>query len=79
MSIDKSHPIALRLCAFIRDYGRQHGYGPTIREVAEGCFIANSTALVYLSRLEAWGWVTREPGKARSLRLGPAAPQEDSG
>lgn len=76
MSIDKHHPIARQICAFIRAYERQHGYAPTIREVADGCYIANSTAIIYLARLEAWGWVTRDPGKARSLRVGPQAPPD---
>ncbi len=54
---------------FIRAYIHQHHLPPTLREIAEGCHIGRSTTLRHLDRLEAWGRLFREPGKARSIYL----------
>ena len=55
--------------AFIQTYMGQHGYAPTLREIADGCYIAYGTMLRHLDRLEMRGRITREPGKARSIQL----------
>ena len=54
--------------AFISAFHAEHGYGPSQREIAEACFIGRSAVLPHLIKLEAWGCITLEEGKARSLR-----------
>ena len=47
-----------------------HPFGPTLREIADGCYFAYPSSVVrHLDRLEAWGLVERTPGKARALAL----------
>ena len=58
-----------RLYQFIRAYIHEHGYAPTTREMAGGCFIALSSIPRYLDRLEMQGRISREIGKARSIVL----------
>lgn len=54
---------------FIQAYHREHGYSPTLREIAEGCYLNVATVLRHLDRLEGQGRIARDPGKARSIRL----------
>jgi repressor LexA len=56
---------------FICAYVEQHSYPPTIRAIASGCYINVSTVLRHLDRLETWGWISREPGVARGIRVLP--------
>ncbi|MCA0456135.1 MAG: hypothetical protein LCI00_19310 [Chloroflexi bacterium] len=53
---------------FLWDYYQEHGFAPTYREIAESCFIAHTGVASHLDRLTRWGWITREEGKARSMR-----------
>jgi len=55
--------------AFIQTYMGQHGYAPTLREIAAGCYISYTTVVRYLDRLEWQGRIMREPGRARSIRV----------
>ena len=55
--------------AFVKTYIQQHGYSPSVREIADGCYIHFSTAIRCLDKLEARGRLARDPGKARSIRL----------
>lgn len=51
---------------FIRDYIQQHqGFPPTIREIARSVYLAPSTVIRQLDRLEAWGLIERQPNTAR--------------
>ena len=54
---------------FVRLYLQQHHFAPSIREIAEGCFISTSYATRCLDVLEAQGRLTRERGRARSIAL----------
>ncbi len=67
---------------FLREYIQQHHLPPTLREIAEGCYIGTSTTLRCLDRLEAQGRISREPGKARGIILlepetPPNPPEQD--
>lgn len=42
---------------------------PTVREIAQGCFISKGGAARYLDILEAQGKITRKERKARTIRL----------
>jgi SOS-response transcriptional repressor LexA len=54
---------------FICEYKDREGVAPSLREIAKGCFLSPSTAQYHLMRLEAWGWLTVLPGKARGIVL----------
>ena len=55
---------------FIHTYIQDHqGQPPTIREIGKGAYLAPSTVIRYLDKLEAWGLIEREPFLSRSIRL----------
>ena len=55
---------------FIQQYlDEHHGYAPSIREIASGAYLAPSTVIRHLDKLEAWGLIEREPHLPRSIRL----------
>ena len=54
---------------YICAYMVQHGYAPTVRTIGQACHLSPSTVVYHLDKLEAWGWLTREPHAARSLRI----------
>jgi DNA-binding MarR family transcriptional regulator len=58
-----------RIFHFICQHNKAFGYSPSMREIAESCFIARPTVYRYLDRLEALGYIVREPGRARAIML----------
>jgi repressor LexA len=54
---------------YVCDYIEQRGYPPSMRNIARACQLSPSAVLYNLDKLEAWGWLTREPHSARSLRI----------
>lgn len=54
---------------WLRNYVTTHGYPPTRRELAASLGLGLSTVQYRLDRLEALGWVKREPGRGRAMRL----------
>ena len=59
-----------RVLAFVEDHVRRQGYPPTLREIGEAVGLANVNAVRgHLNALERKGYVTKEPDKARSLRV----------
>ena len=54
---------------YVRDYIDQHGYPPSMRNIADACQLSTTAVRYNLDKLEAWGWLTREPHLARSLRI----------
>jgi DNA-binding MarR family transcriptional regulator len=54
---------------FIWKYNQEHGFPPTQREIADACYLAQSSVSRHLDKLAKWGWISREDGKARGLRL----------
>jgi SOS-response transcriptional repressor LexA len=55
--------------AFLENYAEEHGYAPSLSEIGESCYMGRSTVLRYLDKLETKGWITRDEGHARSIRL----------
>ena len=55
--------------AFIERYIEEYGIPPSQRDIAKGCYLANSAVIRHLDRLEAWGRIQRIPGKSRGIRL----------
>ncbi len=64
-----SSEITGEVYAFVERYIEEHGYAPSLREIAAGCYLGTSSVLRHLDKLEALGWIAREPGRARSLTL----------
>jgi DNA-binding MarR family transcriptional regulator len=54
---------------FLWNYHLEHGFAPTQREIAKACYMAQSAVSRHLDKLTLWGWIEREDGKARGLRL----------
>jgi repressor LexA len=55
---------------FLVDYGDQHGYPPTVREIGEAVGLASpSTVHAHLANLERAGLLRRDPTKPRALEL----------
>ncbi len=55
--------------AFICRHWQQFGYGPSMREIAESCFISRPNVYRYLDRLEMQGRIVRDAGTARSITV----------
>ena len=62
-------PAQQQILDFIRGFSDQHGYPPSIPEIASGVGRAYSSVKEQLQRLERMGYITREPNVARSLTL----------
>lgn len=63
--------------AFIWKYWQQEGTAPSIREIAQNCYLGRSTVQRHLDRLAAWGWIIQRHGRARSIILTDRAPKPD--
>lgn len=74
MSDPRIEPMTWQVYYYIRDFHRREGFSPSLREIGEGCYIAHTTALNHIARLEGMGWVVREVQKPRSIRLAEHAP-----
>src|SRR5947209_7476795 len=58
-----------RCLEFILNYFVENRYYPTQREVAREMGVRSNTAEMYLQPLEAKGYIVREPGRQRNIRL----------
>lgn len=59
-----------RILAFIREYGDEHGFPPTIREIGKAVGITSTSVVKYnLERLEEKGKLERSEEISRGLRL----------
>jgi DNA-binding MarR family transcriptional regulator len=65
----KRHQTTNTVYQFLWDYQQEHGFVPTQQEVAEECFLAQSSVSRHLDKLAKWGWLSREEGRARGIRL----------
>ena len=59
---------------FIVAYIREKGFAPSLRDIGKGCHLAHTTIYGQLGILEGKGWIAREYGVPRSIRLGEQAP-----
>lgn len=58
---------------FIAEHMDAHGFPPTIRELCEGVSIRSTNGVNdHLKALEKKGYITRDAGKSRALKLTPA-------
>lgn len=62
-------PTTEAISIFLRDYIRQWGFSPSVREVAAGVRVSTTAVMYHLKKLRAQGRVASVPGKARTLRI----------
>lgn len=63
-------PKELRVFDFIKDKIGENGYAPSVREICAALNIkSTSTAQMYIDRLIDKGYLDREDGKSRTLKL----------
>ncbi|MFW6161706.1 MAG: transcriptional repressor LexA [Planctomycetota bacterium] len=62
-------PRQVEALGWIRDFVADHGYAPTLAEMAEGLGVAKPTVQQYLQALEAKGAVARERYAHRSIEV----------
>ena len=62
-------PKQLAILTFVRDYERQHGYAPTLQELADHFQVTKVTIFEHVGVLQRKGFLERLPHKARSLKL----------
>ena len=62
---------------FLWDYVHAHGFPPTQQEIATDCFLTQPSISRHLDKLEKWGWLTREEGKARGIKLLKEPPPQE--
>jgi len=70
--------IQRRLLAFVAEHTNEHGYAPTLAEIAEalGCAVPN--AQYHINFLARQGFIVVQPNTARSIRLTALAlPEEE--
>jgi SOS-response transcriptional repressor LexA len=60
---------------FIRQWWTEHGYGPSLADLAGGLAISKPTALETVRRLKRLGVVKYTPKTARSTRLAQNLPK----
>lgn len=57
-----------RILDFIRTFHRDHGYAPSMREVAKAVGFGSASAAQYQLRLlKAMGWIQSVPGRPRAI------------
>ncbi len=55
---------------FIREFLRNHGYPPSIRDIARGCSISSTSVVAYnLNKLEQAGYIARHSDISRGIEL----------
>jgi repressor LexA len=62
-------PKQLRILQLIRDWRHQHGYSPTMQEIADRLDVSKVTVFEHVESLIAKGALVRNPNKARSLSI----------
>lgn len=66
----------LMVFRFVRDFIRERGMAPSQREIAEATFMATTTMVIHLTRLEMRAWLYRDYNIPRSIRIGECAPSD---
>lgn len=75
----KKHTVAdqRHLLAFIQDYRLEHGFSPTIKEIAVGIDLSKSATYVRLKALKEEGYVNFQSGMSRTIVLTESGEDED--
>lgn len=67
----KLTPKQFQIVTFVREYNREHGFSPTLDEIAAEMGVSKVTIFEHLKALERKGAVVRTYHKARSVELAP--------
>ena len=63
-------PKRAQILSFIAAFIDGRGYAPSVRDIAEGCGISSSSIVQYhLNALERGGYIHRDRGISRSIRV----------
>lgn len=63
------HQTTQEIYLFLYQFYENHDFIPTQQEIADGLYLARSGVSRHLDKLTAWGWISREDGKPRTIRL----------
>jgi repressor LexA len=66
-------PRQLQIATRIRDYRSEHGYSPTLQELADELGVSKVTVFEHVGALVKKGVLIRDPNKARSLSIADQA------
>ena len=59
-----------RILEFIQKFMDEHQYPPTVRDIQDGCEVSSTSVVDYnLRKLQAMGYLTREPEVSRGIEL----------
>ncbi|MDO8578729.1 MAG: transcriptional repressor LexA [Dehalococcoidales bacterium] len=59
-----------RIVEYIRNFWENHGYPPTVRDIAKGCSVSSTSVVDYnLKSLEKLGYIRRHSGVSRGIEL----------
>lgn len=68
-----------KICQFIDQFSREHGFAPTIREIQSGLDISSTSLVHYhLRALARAGRLTRKDGFSRTIVLTPNSSQSQA-
>lgn len=62
---------ATNTLAFIKQYWKEHGFGPSYRDIEDAVKISAGSATISVATLVENGLISVEPGVARSIRPTP--------
>lgn len=72
-------PRQRRILEFLRDWGSQHGYPPSVREIGEAVGLVSPSSVAYqLKALERKGYLRRDPHRPRAVDVRPAGDLGDT-
>lgn len=58
-----------RILDHIRAYQVLHGRSPSLREISRAVYLSAPSVAIHLDKMQAAGWITREPYRARSIKV----------
>ena len=60
----------IEMFQFINSFYAENGYMPSIREIRQALGVSSTSVVKYaLNQMVEWGWISRTPDVARSIRL----------
>lgn len=67
-------PRQRRIMEFLRNWGDQHGYPPSVREIGEAVGLVSPSSVAYqLKALQRKGYLRRDPNRPRAVDVRPAS------
>ncbi len=71
-------PRQRRILEFLRRWGEEHGYPPSVREIGEAVGLVSPSSVAYqLKVLERKGYLRRDPNRPRAVDVRPAVDMVD--